>query len=175
MRPVVHARGVVPEKERLARLDRAIHEIERVGEQFAFHRFHAFPAERTGVRAYLLAHPAKARIFCPVVFVARLAVEHAARAEPRGEFRILWIVFILRFFFRVQVIEVSKKLVEPVNRRQELIPVAQVVLANLGRRITFGLEQFSQGGVFGLQPEIRARYTDFCEACTNRALAGDEG
>jgi hypothetical protein len=51
------------------------------------------------------------------------------------EFRIVRIVRVLRFVLGVEVIEIAEELVEAVNRRQKLIAVAEMVLAELCGRI----------------------------------------
>ena len=55
---------------------------------------------------------------------------------PRGpyffaELRILRVVRVLRLLLGVQVVEVAEELVEAVGGRQELVLVAEVVLAEL--------------------------------------------
>jgi hypothetical protein len=65
----------------------------------------------------------------------RLATQHAARARTSPELGILRIIRILRFLFRVEVIEVAEELVEAVHRRQMFVAIAEVVLAELARRV----------------------------------------
>jgi len=44
-------------------------------------------------------------------------VEHAARAEPLLELRVLRIVRVLRLLLGVEVVEIAEPLVEPMNGR----------------------------------------------------------
>jgi hypothetical protein len=50
------------------------------------------------------------------------------------------------------VIEVAVELVEAVDGRQELVAVAQVVLANLGRHVALRLEQLGECRILRLEP-----------------------
>ena len=62
-----------------------------------------------------------------------LAVENSAWAKPLAELRILRIVVRFGFFFSVEV--VAEKHIEPMIGRQELVLIAQMVLAKLASRI----------------------------------------
>jgi hypothetical protein len=79
-------------------------------------------------------------------------VEHAARAELRLELRALGIVRVLGLLLGVQVVEVPEELVEPVDGREELVAVAQVVLAELAGRVALGLQQVRDRRVCGVEP-----------------------
>ena len=107
-------------------------------------RFHALLGQRAGV-------------LDSVALAVGPAVDHAARAELLAECRVLRVVGIFRLFFGVEVIEVAKELVEAVHRRQELVLVAQVVLAELAGGVAEGLEQFGDGRIFLLQADLGAR------------------
>ena len=61
----------------------------------------------------------------------RPAVQHAARTELLLELGILRVVRVLRLLLGVQMVEVAEELVEAVDGRQELVAVAEVVLAEL--------------------------------------------
>ncbi len=113
----------------------------------------------------------------PRVFDAAIgkAVDHAARTIALLEFRILRIIRVLRLLFGVEVIEVAKELVEAVVGGQELVPVAQVVLAELAGDVAMRLEQLGDGGIFRLQPESSPGHADLGQAGADRVLAGDEG
>jgi xanthosine utilization system XapX-like protein len=69
-------------------------------------------------------------------------------------FEIVRVVELLGLFLGVQVIEVAVELVEPVHGRQELVAVAQVVLAELPGRVAKGLQDLGQRGVFLLQAQL---------------------
>ena len=57
----------------------------------------------------------------------------------------------LRLFFRIQVIEVAVELVETVIGRQELIAVAEMVLAELPRGISQRFQRLGDGDISCLQ------------------------
>ncbi|MNZ44172.1 hypothetical protein D3C78_617980 [compost metagenome] len=79
-----------------------------------------------------------------------------------------------RVFHGVQVIEVAKELVEAMYRGQELVAVAQVVLAELAGGIAHGLERGGDGDGFGGNADGRAGLADRGHAGTDRQFAGDE-
>ena len=54
-------------------------------------------------------------------------------------------------FHRVEVIEIAEELVEAVDRGQELVAVAQVVLAELAGGVALRLERGGDGAGFGRQ------------------------
>ena len=98
---------------------------------------------------------------------------------PRGPnfFRNSGILRIVRFFgflLGVEVIQVAEELVEAVHRRQVLVAVAEVVLAELPGRIALRLERGRDGGILGLQPECRARQAHLGQSGPVGVLAGDE-
>ena len=93
-------------------------------------------------------------------------------ARNAGLFRV---VRQFRLFLGVEVIEVAVELVEAVYGGQELVAVAQVVLAELPGRIAERLEQFRNRRVFLLQAERGARQADLGQAGAQAGLAGDEG
>ena len=101
-------------------------------------------------------------------------MEHAAGSELLLEFRVLRIVGQFRLFLGVQVIEVAEEFVEPVHGRQEFVPVAQMVLAELAGGVAERLEQFGDGRVFFLQADSGAGHADLGQAGADRVLAGDE-
>ena len=89
-----------------------------------------------------------------IVVVGGLALEHAARAELRLERRVLRIVGMLRLLLGVEVIEVAEELVEAVHRRQVLVAVAEMVLAELAGGVAERLQRLGDGDVFA--PAARA-------------------
>ena len=72
------------------------------------------------------------------------------------------------------MIEVAEKLVETMNGRQVLVPVAQVVLAELPGRVSERLERLGNAHVLGVQADVCARKTDLRQPSTDRRLPGDE-
>jgi hypothetical protein len=140
-------------------------------------RLHALLRQRSGVLDLLLADAAEAHVDRVVVGVGRPAMHHAARTEFLVEFReVLRIrpVGQLGFFFRVQVIEIAKKLIEAVGRRQKLVAVSEVVLAELSGRVAMILQQLRDRGIFGLKAGRRSGHADFREPGAEARLSGDE-
>jgi hypothetical protein len=72
------------------------------------------------------------------------------------------------------VVEVAEELVEAVHGRQELVEVAQVVLAELAGRVAQGLQQLRDGRVLGAQPDIGPRHAHLAQPGAKAALTGDE-
>ena len=142
---------------------------------FLVNGFHALLGQRAGVLDGLLADLAEARVVRRVVHVRGLAVQHAARSEHRLELRVLRIIRILRLLFRIQVIEVAEPFIEPVDRGQHVVAVAEVVLAELARHVAQRLEQVGESRISRRNAFLRAGQTDLGEAGANGRLAGDEG
>ena len=86
----------------------------------------------------------------------------------------LRIVGVLRLLLGVQVVEVAEELVEAVHGGQDLVVVAQMVLAELAGGIALRLEELGDGRVLRLQAERRARHADLGQAGADRRLPGDE-
>ena len=115
-------------------------------------------------------------IFCSALARSRpSSASDAARPEAFLEGRVLGIVGIFRLLFRIEVVEVAEELVEAVRGRQELVLVAQVVLAELAGRVAQRLQHLGDGRVFGLQADIGSRHADLGQARADRVLSGDEG
>jgi hypothetical protein len=104
----------------------------------------------------------------------RPAVDHAARAEVLLELRVLRVVLVLRLFLGVEVVEIAEELIEAVSGGQELVAIAEVVLAELSRGVALRLQQFGDRRILLLQSLGRARQTDLGEAGAERRLAGEE-
>ena len=124
--------------------------------------FHALLGERAGILDPLPA------------FAVRPAVQYASGSEPLLELRVLRIVRVLRLFLRIEVVEVAEELVEAVHRRQELVLVAEMVLAELAGRVAQRLQQFGDGRVFRPQTDIGPGHADLGQAGADRVLPGDE-
>ena len=82
---------------------------------------------------------------------------------------------MLRLILGVEVVEVAEELVEAVHRRQELVAVAEVVLAELAGHVAERLQQVGDGRILGLQALRRGGQPDLQQPGAHRALAGDEG
>ena len=88
---------------------------------------------------------------------------------------ILGIVGVFRLLLGVEVVEVAEELVEAVRGRQELVAVAEVVLAELAGDVAERLEQLGDGRILRLQAESEPRQPDLGQPGADRRLAGDEG
>jgi hypothetical protein len=77
-------------------------------------------------------------------------------------------------FHRLEVIEVTEELVEAEDSRQELIEVAEMVLTELTRGITHGLEHRSNGHRLWGYTDWRTGLADRGQTRADRELAGDE-
>jgi len=72
------------------------------------------------------------------------------------------------------VVERAVEFIEAVDSGQMLIPVTEMVLAELSGGVALGLEQLGDGHVAGLEALRGARHADFGVAGAQAALAGDE-
>ncbi len=135
----VHARRVQPHEERLALVLGAIDEAKGVVQDLVVDGAHAVGVQRAGVLDVLLADLAPARIDVRIVDVGGPAVQHVARSDL--VLQRLRVGAVRRVLHRVQVIEVAEELVESVQRGQELVAVAQVILAELSGRVAHALER----------------------------------
>ena len=67
---------------------------------------------------------------------------------------------MFRLVLGVQMIEVAEELVEAVHGRQELVAIAEMVLAELSGRVALRLEQLGNGRVLLRHPLLRGRQAD---------------
>ena len=102
-------------------------------------------------------------------------MDDAAGPEALAERRVLRVVLVLGLFLGVEVVEIAEELVEPVVGGQVLVAVAQVVLAELRRRVAERLEQLGDGRVLAAQTFPGAGEADLGQAGAKRVLPGDEG
>src|ERR1700723_3166876 len=174
MGPKVHRGGVVPKEKRLIRFDLLLHPTESPCRDLLIDGFHALLGKGAGVFDGLLAYPSPAGVDGWVIFVTGEAVQHASRAKRRLELGIFGIVRQFWLFFGIQVIEIAKELVESMHSRQKLIPIAEMVLAELAGCIAKRFEQFGDGRVLRLKSDRGARHADFGQTGTERVLAADE-
>ena len=157
VRPEVHVGEVHPEEERLVGLRLPLHEVDGAGGGVVVDRLHPLLRQRPGILDRLLADLAEPRVNGRVVHVRGLAVEHAARAVLLAEGRVLGIVAKLGLFLGVQVVEVAVELVEAVDRGEELVAIAQVVLAELAGGVALRLEQLGDRRVLLLEAQRTSR------------------
>ena len=123
---------------------------------------------------FLLADAAPTRLFGWVINVCCDAIQQTARAKRIQKFRVLRIVIVFGLFFSIQVIEVAVELIKAVDRRQKLVAIAQVVLADLCCRVTHRFEQFRNRWIFCLNPLRGARHANREQSGTEGVLAEDE-
>jgi hypothetical protein len=83
--------------------------------------------KRSLIDDLLLAHLSPTGFHCGVVYVCRPAVDQVARADRGLPFRRIGV--IERILHCIQMIEITKILVEAMVGRQELIPVASTLMA----------------------------------------------
>ena len=134
MREHVHARGVEVAEPRHVLLGLARHEVEGGGQELLVHRLHPLPGQWACVLDGLLANLPEHRIDGRIVLVGRLALEDAAGAESGLELGVLGVVDILGLFLGVEVIEIPEELIDAMHRRQVLVAIAKMVLAELAGR-----------------------------------------
>jgi hypothetical protein len=104
-------------------------------------------------------------------------VEHPTGPEPvaeAGELLVGRVVRLLGLLLGVEVVQVPEELVEAVHRRQELVAVAEVVLAELARRVALRLQRRRYCRVLGAQSEVGPGEADLRQARAVRVPAGDE-
>ena len=153
---------VVPEEERCLGLVRLIDEAQRMLGDLVVDGLHALLRQRPGVRDLLSA------------LAVGQAVQHAARPELLLELRVLRVVRVFRLFFGIEVVQVAEELVEAVHRRQMLVAIAEMVLAELAGGVAQGLEQFSHGRVVRMQAVGGAGHAHLGQPGADRVLAGHE-
>src|SRR5262249_3551673 len=117
---------------------------------------------------------AELRVDGLVVLVGCPAVEHAAGAEFLLELGVLGVIGILGLLLGVQVVQVAEELVEPVNSGEELVAVAQVVLAELAAHVAVRLKEFGDRRITRLETERRTWQADLSETRPDRRLSTNE-
>ena len=163
VRAKVHAGRVPPHEPRLAGGMLLADEGKRPVGGFIIDRFHPLLGQRTGVLDAL------------ATLAVRPGMQHAAGAEFLTERRILRVVEVLRLFLRIQVIEVAEEFIKAVHRRQVLVAVALMVLAELAGGVALALEDRGHRHV-GLLPALGGTgQADLRHATANRYRAADEG
>src|SRR5438552_12648779 len=79
-----------------------------------------------------------------------------------------------RIFHRVEVIEVAEEFIEPMDSGQELIEIAEMVLAELAGRVALRFERGSYGASLSWYADLGTRLADRGHARANRKFAHDE-
>src|SRR5262245_2195965 len=154
----MHARRVPPDEEGFAGPVLLLHERQRPRGNLLVDRLHALLGERAGI----------------LDLAAGERMDHASRAESLLEFWILGIVDALRLLFGVEVIEIAEELVEAVGGREELVTVAQVVLAELAGGVAQGFQQLGNRRVFRAQSEVGPGQAHLGQTSADRRLPGEE-
>src|SRR5690349_18808894 len=95
-------------------------------EHFTVERLHALARQWAGVFDPLLSGAPEFRIDRRVVYVGSPGMQDAARPHPFEVFGALLprIVELLRLFLSVEVVEVSKPLIEAMHRGQKFVAIA---------------------------------------------------
>ena len=68
---------------------------------------------------------------------------------------------MLRLVLGIEVVKVAEELIEAVNGRQELVAVAEMVLAELSGHVAKRLEQIGERRVLLRQSFLRSRQPNF--------------
>ena len=177
VRPEMHVGHVHPDEERGVRLVLALDEIDARAGGLVVDGLHPLLGQRPGVLDALLADRPVAVVDLAGVLVGRPGVDDAARQQrPAQQRRLLFggVVRVLGLLLGVEVVQVAEELVEPVRGRQELVQVAEMVLAELAGRVTQRLEQLGDRRVLLLQADVHAGHPDLAHAGAVHALPGDE-
>ena len=143
----VHPGRVEPHEERGVGFDGVVDEPLGFGDDLVVDRLHALLGERAGVLDATVG----------------VAVDHTARTESFTEVREILLVRVvtqLGLFFGIEVVQVAEELVEAVVRRQELVAISEVVLAELCGGVTLRFEGASDRRVFTAHAEIGPRHPD---------------
>ena len=135
------------------------HEIESAGSHFRVDSLHPFHRQGAGV-------------LYPAISVR---MNNTPGAELLAKCWILWVVDIFRLVLGVEVVQVAEELVEAVVGGQVLVPVAEVVLAELAGHVAMVLQQPGDGRVFLLHAQGGAREPDLGQTRAEHRLPHDEG
>ena len=120
-------------------------EAERLGDDLVVNGLHPLLGERAGVLDLLSA------------VTLGPGVNHAAGTEVLaevGELLLTGIVVQLGLLLGVEVVEVAEELIEPVGRREEVVAVPEVVLAELSGGVAQGLQRGGDRRVLGPQADV---------------------
>jgi hypothetical protein len=141
---------------------------------FIIYRLHALFGQRAGILDGLFADAAKARIDGRIVAVARAAAQHATRPKARPEGRVLGIRGILRLLLGVEVIQIAEEFIESMHCRQELVLVAEMILAELTGGIAKRLERLGNRDVLCTKAKVGSWQANLGKAGAQGRLPGDE-
>ncbi len=158
MRAEMHVGEVHPDEERLARLVLSLDEVGGARGDVVVDRLHPLPGQRPGVLDR-----------CVPICRSGLAMLWIDAARPevlaeRSELRVLRVVRQLRLFLGVEMVEIAVELVEAMRGRQELVLVAEMVLAELASRVALGLQELGDRRVLLAEADVGARQPDLAQA-----------
>ena len=156
----MHAGGVHPGEERLARRVLALHEVDRGGRRLVVDRLHALAVERSGILDLAVGgrpEHAPRRVVLDVIGV------------------VLGVIGPLGLLLGIEVVEVAEEFVEAVLGGQVFVTVAEMVLAELAGGVAERLQRLGDRGIAVLQADRRAGDADLAQAGAQADLAGDEG
>jgi hypothetical protein len=174
----MHVRGVQPDEKRLAGPILALDEIRRGSDELVVASFHTLAVEWAGVFDPLLANAAPTRFVGRVVFLGCPGMDDTARAEGLVEVRkilLRGIVGLLRILFGVEMVEVPEEFIEAMIRRQHMVQVTEVVLAELPGGIALIFEERRNGHAFVRHAYRRGGNPDLGQAGAIHTLPRDEG
>ena len=125
---------------------------------------------------FLVSGPVFSIVWPPLPSALHLSTPRGpSRTSCRWNSGSLRVVAVLRLFLGVEVVEVAEELVEAVHRRQVLVAVALVVLAELAGGVALALQHRGHGDVGLLPAFLGAGQADLGHAGAHRHVAADEG
>src|SRR5580693_1574918 len=151
----MHVRRVGPDEELFPLLICARDETLCGPDKFVVDRLHAFLGQRPGVLDLL-----------PALSI-RPAVKHATGTKVLPEvweLRFGRVISQFRLLLCVQMVEVAEELVEPVHRRQVLVPVAEVVLPELAGSVSQRLQKLGYRRILSAHALLSARQPNLTES-----------
>ena len=131
----MHAGRIPPAEERRPGILLARDEVLGSSEGFLIDGFHPLLGQRSGILDGLPA------------FAVRFGAEHTTWAELFEECGILRVVEVFGLLGGVQMIQAPEIFVEPMDRRQMLVAIAEMVLAELAGGIADILQQRRNGWI----------------------------
>src|SRR5262249_50965219 len=137
----MHPSWIEPEEKWLAILSCLVKKLQRVCQYLVVNCLHAFWAQFARIFDFLFSDFAPARLNCRTVDIRCPAVDHVARTNRCLECR--WVVGMARVLHGVQVVQIPVELIETMHRRQELVSITEMVLAELPCCVA---HRFKRGG-----------------------------
>jgi hypothetical protein len=180
MRVDVHPRRVHPNEERLVRLFCAVDKIDdRVADDLVeslhvvLDAWHRVRRQRAFIDDALLADLAPSRLHSRIVGGGGVAVDQIARPDAILQFGRVGVPEGV--LHRIQMIKVAEELIEPVYGRQVFVQVAEMVLAELTRRVAHRPHYRGDGRRGIGHTDVGTGLANRGQTRTDRQLAGNEG